>query len=121
MGLAPAKLLLLDRDESALHAAQLAIYGIGLLDTDDMVLCDIRDEDALAAALKSGKIGGAGLDVFAGEPPLPEEAPILYAPNTILTPHIAFVSEESFDGRAEIVFENALAFIDGNPVNVVGL
>ena len=81
----------------------------------------VVDEDALAAALKSGKIGGAGLDVFAGEPPLPEEAPILYAPNTILTPHIAFVSEESFDGRAEIVFENALAFIDGNPVNVVGL
>lgn len=43
----PAKLLLLDRDESALHAVQLSIYGQGLLDTDDMVLCDIRDAEAL--------------------------------------------------------------------------
>ncbi len=43
----PSKLLLLDRDESALHAVQLSIYGQGLLDTDDIVLCDIRDEDAL--------------------------------------------------------------------------
>ena len=43
----PSKLLLLDRDESALHAVQLSIYGTGLLDTDDMVLCDIRDLDAL--------------------------------------------------------------------------
>lgn len=43
----PSKLLLLDRDESALHAVQLSIYGQGLLDTDDVVLCDIRDEEAL--------------------------------------------------------------------------
>ncbi|GAA4407792.1 nucleoside-diphosphate sugar epimerase/dehydratase [Fodinibacter luteus] len=45
--LGPAKLLLLDRDESALHAVQLRLYGSGLLDTDDLVLCDIRDADAL--------------------------------------------------------------------------
>jgi len=45
--LGPAKLLLLDRDESALHAVQLSLYGRGLLDTDDMVLCDIRDLEAL--------------------------------------------------------------------------
>jgi dTDP-glucose 4,6-dehydratase len=45
--LGPARLVLLDRDESALHAAQLLIYGSGLLDRDDLVLCDIRDVDAL--------------------------------------------------------------------------
>ncbi|MCG6568074.1 nucleoside-diphosphate sugar epimerase/dehydratase [Tessaracoccus sp. ZS01] len=45
--LGPAKLILLDRDESALHGVQLDLYGNGLLDTEDMVLCDIRDEDAL--------------------------------------------------------------------------
>ncbi|MCC2594340.1 polysaccharide biosynthesis protein [Tessaracoccus sp. OS52] len=45
--LGPAKLVLLDRDESALHGVQLELYGNGLLDTDDMVLCDIRDTDAL--------------------------------------------------------------------------
>lgn len=43
----PKVLVLLDRDESALHAVQLSIYGTGLLDTPDMVLCDIRDEAAL--------------------------------------------------------------------------
>lgn len=47
--LGPAELILLDRDESALHAVQLSLYGSGLLDTDDMVLCDIRDQDALQA------------------------------------------------------------------------
>ena len=45
--LKPSKLVLLDRDESALHAVQLALYGAGLLDTDDMVLCSIRDHEAL--------------------------------------------------------------------------
>lgn len=45
--LGPAKLYLLDRDESALHAVQLSIHGTGLLTSDDTVLCDIRDESAL--------------------------------------------------------------------------
>ncbi len=45
--LGPAELILLDRDESALHAVQLNLYGTGLLDTRDMVLCDIRDAEAL--------------------------------------------------------------------------
>src|SRR5690606_25955458 len=45
--LGPERLVLLDRDESALHAVQLSIYGSGLLDHDDIVLCDIRDADAL--------------------------------------------------------------------------
>ncbi|MBE6474142.1 MAG: polysaccharide biosynthesis protein [Actinomyces succiniciruminis] len=45
----PKELVLLDRDESALHAVQLDIYGKGLLDTRDMVLCDIRDRAALEA------------------------------------------------------------------------
>ncbi len=43
----PASLVLLDRDESALHAVQLRLYGSGLLDRDDLVLCDIRDLAAL--------------------------------------------------------------------------
>ncbi|CAM3267163.1 nucleoside-diphosphate sugar epimerase/dehydratase [Nocardioides dubius] len=43
----PAQLMMLDRDESALHAVQLSIHGRALLDSDDVVLCDIRDADAL--------------------------------------------------------------------------
>ena len=52
---APSKLILLDRDESALHALQLSIYGVGLLDTDDMVLCDIRDKAALLQVFRHHK------------------------------------------------------------------
>lgn len=44
----PSELILLDRDESALHGVQLSIYGQGLLDTPDMVLADIRDEQTIA-------------------------------------------------------------------------
>lgn len=43
----PAELMMLDRDESALHAVQLSIHGRALLDSDDVILCDIRDEAAV--------------------------------------------------------------------------
>ncbi len=49
----PAKLLLLDRDESALHATQLSIAGHGLLDGDEVVLVDIRDQGALGEVFDS--------------------------------------------------------------------
>lgn len=44
----PAELMMLDRDESALHAVQLSIHGRALLDSDEVILCDIRDESAVA-------------------------------------------------------------------------
>ena len=50
---APSSLVLLDRDESALHGVQLSIYGKGLLDTPDMVLADIRDKTALRRAFQT--------------------------------------------------------------------
>ena len=50
--LEPAELTMLDRDESALHAVQLLLFGRALLDTPDVVLCDIRDRDALRQILR---------------------------------------------------------------------
>lgn len=47
VGFEPERLLMLDRDESALHALQLSISGRGLLDSDNVILCDIRDPEAL--------------------------------------------------------------------------
>jgi phosphoglycerate dehydrogenase-like enzyme len=63
------------------------------------------DEDALVAALRAGELGGAGIDVFTDEPPSPD-APLLTAPNTILTPHIAGVTEDASRRRAESAAEN---------------
>ena len=48
----PAELIMLDRDESALHSVQLSMYGRALLDSNDVVLCDIRDQEALTALFK---------------------------------------------------------------------
>ena len=73
----------------------------------------------LTDALNSGVIAGAGVDVFDAEPPLPASEPLLAAKNTVLTPHVAFATGESMKLRAEIVFGNLRAFLDGAPVNLV--
>lgn len=78
----------------------------------------IVDNDALAQALNSGKIAGAGVDVFDMEPPIPEDYPLLHAKNILLTPHVAFASEESMLRRADIEFGNVAAYLAGTPENV---
>ncbi|KAF3306663.1 phosphoglycerate dehydrogenase-like enzyme [Aerococcus sp. 150760007-1] len=79
----------------------------------------IIDDSALADLLNEGKIAGAGIDVFDGEPPLPADYPLLSAKNAILTPHVGFLSDEAMELRAQIAFENTKAFIDGKPQNIV--
>lgn len=73
----------------------------------------------LAQALKNGTIAAAGLDVFDQEPPLPENEPLLSAPNTLLTPHVAFATKESMTLRAEIVFDNLRSWMDGKQKNII--
>lgn len=80
----------------------------------------IVDTEALSCVLKSKKIRAA-LDVFDTEPPLEEEYPLLKTPNTLLTPHIAYLTEEAMVRRAVIEFENVRSFLDGNAQNVVVL
>lgn len=79
----------------------------------------VVDEKALAEALKNNDIAGAAVDVFKVEPPLPEDAPLLDAPNAILTPHIAFYSKESMEKRAQIVFDNLYSWLEGKPKNII--
>lgn len=78
----------------------------------------VVDEVALIKALKEKKIAGAGLDVFEKEP-LPMNSPLLAMNNVVLTPHIAFLSEESLDECTYISIENVEMFIKGKPQNVV--
>lgn len=79
----------------------------------------VVDNAALAQALNEGQIAGAGLDVFDMEPPLPPDYPILHVKNAVVTPHLAFYSEESLERRAEIVFDNLYAWLEGKQINVV--
>lgn len=79
----------------------------------------IVDSQALADALNSGAIAGAGIDVFETEPPVPEDHPLLTARNCIATPHVAFASNEAMYKRAVIVCDNIKSYLDGTPANVV--
>ena len=73
----------------------------------------------LADALNRGVIAGAGIDVFDKEPPLDQTEPLLSAKNCLVTPHVAFATQESMSLRAEIVFRNLDAWLRGAPENIV--
>lgn len=79
----------------------------------------VVDSRALSDALNSGKIAGAGIDVFETEPPLNTAHPLLHAQNTIVTPHVAFATRESMRKRAAIVFDNIHTFLAGNQQNII--
>lgn len=81
----------------------------------------IVDNKALADALNAGAIAGAAIDVFDCEPPIPSDYPLVNAKNTLLTPHVAFLSEEAMKRRAKIEFDNVYAYLDGKPINVCKL
>ncbi len=79
----------------------------------------VVDSQALADALNNGYLAGAGIDVFETEPPLDVAHPLLHSKNTIVTPHVAFASEESMAARAQIVFDNILSFLNGEQKNII--
>lgn len=81
----------------------------------------IVDNDALADALNSGKLSGAGIDVFDMEPPLPSGYALASAKNCVLTPHVAFLTEEAMERRAKIEFDNVVSWLGGTPKNVCAL
>ena len=80
----------------------------------------VVNEKALADALNSGKLGGAGLDVLSTEPPA-ETNPLLTAKNCFITPHIAWAAFETRERLVGILKENINAFISEKPQNVVNL
>ena len=78
------------------------------------------DEHALIAALKYGQIGGAGFDVLTQEPPR-DGNPLLKTrlPNLIVTPHVAWASQEAINRLFDILVDNINRFVAGNPQNLV--
>jgi phosphoglycerate dehydrogenase-like enzyme len=73
------------------------------------------DEAALVAALTSGKLGAAGLDVFAQEPPSLDN-PLLALPNVVASPHLAWLTQETLDRSLAMAAENVRRLAAGEPL-----
>ncbi len=78
----------------------------------------IVEETALVAALRSGHLAGAGLDVFDREP-LPASHPFRSLENVVVTPHIGYVTEDLFRAAWRKMAQDVVAYIAGAPIRVV--
>ena len=78
----------------------------------------IVDEAALIRALQDGTIAGAGLDVF-DEEPLPPDHPFRRLPNTAITPHLGYVTEETYRVFYGQALEDIKAYLGGAPLRVL--
>ena len=78
----------------------------------------IVDTGALIAALEAGTLAGAAVDVYDQEP-LPPDAPIRRAPNTIITPHLGYVTDGTYRAFYGQMVESITAWIAGDPVRVL--
>ena len=74
----------------------------------------VVDEDALVAALKDGRLGGAGLDVFVHEPLVPEA--LLAMDNVVLQPHLGSATYETRRNMGQLVLDNLEAWFAGKPL-----
>jgi lactate dehydrogenase-like 2-hydroxyacid dehydrogenase len=74
----------------------------------------VVDEDALIEALQNGTIAGAGLDVFASEPHVPQS--LWSLPQVVLTPHIASATSDTRQAMADLAFANMQAGVSGQPL-----
>ena len=121
--------LLRQSDIVSIHT-RLSDRTVGLLGASELALMKrsaylvntsrgpIVDEDALLNVLLSGSIAGAGLDVF-DEEPLPDDHPLLSLDNVLLTPHLGYVTRETYVNFYGQTLENVRSFIDGMPQRVM--
>ena len=100
-----------------INAATLAAMrpGTWLINTARGALVD---ETAAAQALRTGQLAGLGADVLAQEPPSPDN-PLLHAPNTLITPHIAWASRQARQNIIDLTAQNIRCWQQGHPINVV--
>ncbi len=99
-------------NRNLLDAARLALMKPGAI-LVNTARGEVVDEAALAAALHAGRLGGAGLDVYAGEPQVPEA--LLAAPNAVLLPHLGSATRETREAMGMRVIANLDDFFAGRP------
>lgn len=131
-GYQPFKQVLAQADVLSLHCP-LTEQTTNLIDRNELALMKtsallintgrggLVNEAALIEALKSGQIGGAGVDVFTEEP-APASNPLIAnadLPNLLLTPHVAWGSDSAIQALANQLIDNINAFVAGTPKNVV--
>lgn len=99
-------------DRPLIGAAEIAAMKPGVI-LSNTARGGVVSESALAAALASGHVGGAGIDVFDDEPPT-DANPLLSSGNTILSPHIAGLTRECGERMAIASIRNAIGYLDGS-------
>ena len=106
-----------ERSRNTLRAGDLAAMKPGAI-LVNVSRGPIVEEAALIAALRSGRLAGAGLDVFDREP-LPDGHPFRSLDNVVVTPHIGYVTEELFRDAWRRMAEDVAAYLAGSPIRVV--
>ncbi len=106
-----------ERSRNTLRAEDLARMKTGAI-LVNISRGPIVQEDALVEALRSGQLGGAGLDVFDREP-LPPDHPFRSLDNVVVTPHIGYVTERLFRFAWERMAQDVAAYLGGSPIRVV--
>jgi phosphoglycerate dehydrogenase-like enzyme len=106
-----------ERSRNTLRAGDLAAMKPGAI-LVNISRGPLVEEEALIAALRSGRLAGAGLDVFDREP-LPAGHPFRSLPNVVVTPHIGYVTEQGFRAAWPRMAEDVAAYLAGSPIRVV--
>ncbi len=106
-----------ERSRNTLRAEDLAMMKKGAI-VVNISRGPIIEERALIEALRSGHLGGAGLDVFDREP-LPAGHPFRSLDNVVVTPHVGYVTEELFRTAWQRMAQDVAAYLAGSPIRVV--
>lgn len=109
----------LDKDTRGIvTAADLARMKTGALLVNTS-RAELVEPGALEAALRSGRPGFAAVDVYEEEPVLGASHPLLALDNALCTPHLGYVEKDSYESYFGQAFDQVVAFVQGNPVQVV--
>jgi len=106
-----------ERSRNTLRAGDLAKMKAGAI-LVNISRGPIVEEEALVAALRSGRLAGAGLDVFDREP-LPADHPFRSLDNVVVTPHVGYVTEDLFRTAWQRMAQDVAAYLAGSPIRVV--